>query len=98
PKRSQHRLYLSMGGHAAPSADPAVEQDKLEEQMRFLDAATLRRSLPGPNVVYWTRDPAVQVPANSYAYPSDAWYRQTADVPPPRGMPDTAVHLSATRP
>ena len=38
PNRSQHRLYLSMGGHAAPAADPAVEQDKLDAQMRFLDA------------------------------------------------------------
>jgi ABC-2 type transport system ATP-binding protein len=95
PKRSQHRLYLSMGGHAAPSADPAVEQDKLEAQMRFLDAATLHRALPGPNVVYWTRDPAIQVPANSYGYPGDAWYRQTADAWPPAGIADTTYRLGA---
>ena len=35
--------------------------------------------MPGPSVVYWTRDPAVEVPADSYAYPAGAWRRQTAD-------------------
>ena len=32
PNRAQHRLYLSMGGHAAPAADQSVEQDKLDAQ------------------------------------------------------------------
>jgi predicted acyl esterase len=89
PNRAQHRLYLSMGGHAAPAADPSVEQDKFDTQMRFLDAATQGRSLPKPNVVYWTRDPTVQVPANSYQYPAGAWYRQTSDAWPPAGVSGT---------
>ena len=57
PNRAQHRLYLSMGGHAAPAADQSVEQDKLDTQRRFLDAVMQGRALPRPNVVYWTRDP-----------------------------------------
>ena len=93
PNRSQHRLYVSMGGHAAPSADAAVEQDKLAAQMSFLDAAMQGRSLPKPNVVYWTREPAVAVPADSYAYPSGAWYRQTADTWPPSGVADVTYRF-----
>jgi ABC-2 type transport system ATP-binding protein len=95
PNRAQHRLYLSMGGHAAPAADQAVEQDKLATQMRFLDAVMQGRSLPKPNVVYWTRDPAVQVPADSYAYPAGAWYRRTADDWPPAGVADTTYRFDA---
>ena len=57
PNRDQHRLYLSMGGHAAPAADQSVEQDKLDTQRRFLDAVMQGKALPRPNVVYWTRDP-----------------------------------------
>jgi ABC-2 type transport system ATP-binding protein len=93
PNRSQHRLYLSMGGHAAPAADAAVEQDKLATQMRFLDSVMQGRSLPKPNVVYWTRDPAVQVPADSYAYPAGAWYRQTADAWPPASVANTTYRF-----
>jgi ABC-2 type transport system ATP-binding protein len=95
PNRSQHRLYLSMGGHAAPAAAAAVEQDRLATQMRFLDAVMQGRSLPKPNVVYWTRDPAVAVPADSYAYPPGAWYRQTADTWPPAGVADTTYRFDA---
>jgi len=95
PNRSQHRLYLSMGGHAAPAADAAVEQDRLATQMRFLDAVMQGRSLPKPNVVYWTRDPAVAVPGDSYAYPPGAWYRQTADTWPPAGVADTTYRFDA---
>ena len=101
PNRAQHRLYLSMGGHAAPAADQSVEQDKLDTQMRFLDAVMQGRSLPKPNVVYWTRDPAVAVPADSYAYPAGAWYRQTADDWPPaeasRTRPTASVRRHATQ-
>jgi predicted acyl esterase len=95
PNAGQHRLYLSMGGHAAPAADPSVEQDKLDVQRRFLDAVMQGRALPKPNVVYWTRDPGVEVPANSYAYPAGAWQRQTADSWPPAKTADTTYRLGA---
>ena len=95
PNPAQHRLYLSMGGHAAPAADQAVEQDKLDTQRRFLDAVMQGRALPRPNVVYWTRDPTVEVPADSYAYPPDAWYRQTADSWPPAKVADATYRLGA---
>jgi predicted acyl esterase len=61
--------------------------------MRFMDAAIQGRSLPKPNVVYWTRDPAVAVPGDSYAYPAGAWYRQTADTWPPAGVADTTYRF-----
>ena len=93
--RERHRLYLGMGGHAAPAADPAIEQDKFDMQMRFLDAATKGRSLPKPNVVYWTRDSTVEVPADSYQYPAGAWYRQTADAWPPAGVAGATYRLGA---
>ena len=95
PNRSRHRLYLSMGGHAAPAAPPEVEQDKLDAQVRFLDAVTRHRLLPRPNVVYWTRDSTVQVPSNSFAYPSGAWYRQTANAWPPEGVEEETYRLGA---
>ena len=57
PNRDEHRLYLSMGGHAAPAADQLVEQDRFDTQRRFMDAVMQGKSLPGPKVVYWTRDP-----------------------------------------
>jgi ABC-2 type transport system ATP-binding protein len=95
PNRAQHRLYLSMGGHAAPAADQAVEQDKLDAQRGFLDAVMQGRALPRPNVVYWTRDPTVEVPADSYAYPSSAWRRQTADSWPPAKVADATYRLGA---
>jgi predicted acyl esterase len=95
PNRAQHRLYLSMGGHAAPAADAAVEQDKLATQMRFMDAVMQGRSLPKPNVVYWTRDPSIAVPSDSYAYPAGAWYRQTADDWPPAGVADATYQFDA---
>jgi predicted acyl esterase len=95
PNRTQHRLYLSMGGHAAPAANQSVEQDKLKTQMSFLDAVMQGRSLPKPNVVYWTRDTSVQVPKDSYAYPAGAWYRQTADSWPPANIADTTYRLGA---
>ena len=48
PNRDKHRLYLSMGGHAAPAADQSVEQDRFDTQRRFLDAVMQGKSLPGP--------------------------------------------------
>jgi ABC-2 type transport system ATP-binding protein len=95
PSPAQHRLYLSMGGHAAPAADQSVEQDKLDTQRRFLDAVMRGRALPRPNVVYWTRDPTVEVPANSYTYPAGGWYRQTADSWPPPKVADVTYRLGA---
>jgi hypothetical protein len=95
PNRGQHRLYLSMGGHAAPAADQSIEQDKLDAQLRFLDAVMQGTPMPAPSVVYWTRDPTVQVPGSSYAYPPGAWYRQTANRWPPANVADSAYRLSA---
>jgi len=95
PNPGQHRLYLSMGGHAAPTADQSVEQDKLDTQRRFLDAVMQGRALPRPSVVYWTRDPTVEVPAGSYAYPPGAWRRQTADSWPPAKVADATYRLGA---
>jgi len=95
PRRADHRLYLSMGGHGAPSADPVVEADKLRTQVAFLNAVMRGRPLPGPNIVYWTRDPAVAVPSSSYVYPKDAWYRGVASDWPPPGTHDTVYKLGA---
>ena len=84
-------LYLTMGGHAAPAAPAAAEQDKLARQLQFLDHVfgIGRTSLPPP-VVFWTRDPRVVVPSSSYQYPDGSWYRQTAGAWPPSGV--HAVH------
>lgn len=95
PDRAQHRLYLAMGGHAAPAAAQSVEADKLDAQVAFLDAAVAGRALPGPNVVYWTRDPRVAVPSSAYAYPDGAWYRQTAASWPPAGVRGATYRLGA---
>lgn len=95
PNRDKHRLYLSMGGHAAPAADQSVEQDRFDTQRRFLDAVMQGKALPKPSVVYWTRDPTVEVPADSYAYPADAWRRQTADSWPPAKTADVTYRLGA---
>jgi pimeloyl-ACP methyl ester carboxylesterase len=65
PNPGNH-LYLSMGGHGAPAADRTVEEDKFVQQADFLDAVMAGRKPPGPAVVYWTRDPAVAVPSDSY--------------------------------
>lgn len=95
PHQERHRLYLSMGGHAAPSADRAVEEDKFRVQMRFMDAVRDGTRLPGPKVVYWTRDPKVAVPRDAYVYPATAWYRQTSSVWPPRAVSEVTYALSA---
>jgi ABC-2 type transport system ATP-binding protein len=80
-----NRLYLDMGGHAEPAAPDAVEADKLREQRAFLDHYLKGRQLHAPKVVYWTRDPALQVPSDAYRYPDGSWARHTSGSwPPPR--------------
>jgi predicted acyl esterase len=95
PNRDKHRLYLSMGGHAAPAAHQSVEQDRFATQRSFFDAVMHGKALPKPSVVYWTRDPEVEVPADSYAYPADAWRRQTADSWPPAKTVAVTYRLGA---
>jgi X-Pro dipeptidyl-peptidase C-terminal non-catalytic domain/X-Pro dipeptidyl-peptidase (S15 family) len=95
PDHTDNRLYLSMGGHAAPSAAPAVEQDRLNQQLRFFDHFLYGARLTAPRVVYWTRDPSVAVPSNAYRYPSGAWFRQTAPTWPPPGTVDSTYELGA---
>lgn len=95
PHPGRHHLYLSMGGHGAPAADRSVEEDKLVQQINFLDAVMAGRKPSGPAVVYWTRDPTVVVPSDSYAYPRGAWTRQTSGTWPPAGVRDVAYRLSA---
>ncbi|MEA2273233.1 MAG: type transport system ATP-binding protein, partial [Solirubrobacteraceae bacterium] len=95
PGRSRHRLYLSMGGHGAPSATGTVEEEKVQRQLAFMDAVRKGRRLPGPAVVYWTRDPRVPVPGDAYRYPPGAWMRQEATRWPPPGTTDVAFALGA---
>lgn len=93
--RRDNRLYLSMGGHGAPQADPAAEDDRLRSQIKFADHFLRGRPLRMPRVVYWTRDPAVVVSANKYSYPAGAWYRQTSGQWPPRGIRVRTYRLAA---
>ncbi|MDX6667164.1 MAG: type transport system ATP-binding protein [Solirubrobacteraceae bacterium] len=95
PGHAAHRLYLSTGGHGAPSADPSVEEDKLQVQLAFLDAVAHGKQPPGPPIVYWTRDPGVAVPSDAFRWPKSAWYRQTADHWPPAGVISTLYRLGA---
>jgi predicted acyl esterase len=95
PDQADNRLYLGMGGHAAPAADAGVEQDRLAEQLAFFDHFMKGTPLDLPRVTYWTRDPAVKVPADAYEYPPRAWTRQTASDWPPAGVADTPFGLGA---
>jgi predicted acyl esterase len=95
PHRLSNHLYLSMGGHAAPSARPEVEKDKLRIQLAYLDHYLKNRPLLVPAVVYWARDPDVEVPANAFAYPPKAWVRRIAGTWPPRGVRETRFGLGA---
>ena len=95
PDHADNRLYLSMGGHAAPAEPPAVERDRMAEQLRFFDHFLRGRCLRAPRVVYWTRDPAVAVPGNSYQYPDQAWSRHTAPTWPPPGTHNRVFELGA---
>lgn len=99
--RRTNRLYLSMGGHGAPSADPSVERRKFRAQVRFLRRhlrgrrARPHRRSPGARVVYWTRDPAVAVPADAYRYPKAAWHRHRARNWPPARIRPRRFQLDA---
>src|SRR5207302_1011525 len=95
PNRAHHFLYLSMGGHTAPAADPSVEADKLAAQIALLDHVFLGTPLAEPPVVYWTRDPTVAVPSTKYQYPTGAWVRQTSSTWPPPGTADTTLQRGA---
>lgn len=94
PRHAVNRLYLSMGGHAAPSAPDAVEADKLRDQLAYFDFVLRGAPLRLPVVTYWTRDPKVQVPADAFKYPNRAWERHTAPSWPPPGMTSTPFALS----
>ena len=95
PDHADNRLYLSMGGHAAPTEPPAVERDRMAEQLRFFDHFLRGRRLHAPRVVYWTRDPSVTVSASSYLYPDRAWQRHTATTWPPPGTSNRLFELGA---
>ena len=73
PAGAANRLYLSMGGHGAPSALRSIEEAKLGEQLAFMDHHLRGRPLGGRRVVYWTRDPAVRATEGSFAYRDGAW-------------------------
>jgi ABC-2 type transport system ATP-binding protein len=88
------RLYLSMGGHAAPSATDAVEGEKFRDQIAFLDHVLRGAPLRLPNVTYWTRDPAVHAPVGTGRYTDKAWYRQTSVTWPPAGTRTERLALS----
>lgn len=95
PDHRANRLYLSMGGHAAPSALPAVERDKLRVQLAYFDHYLKGAPLRIPRVIYWIRDPAVKVPADAFRYPAKAWLRRTATRWPPAGIGEPRYGLGA---
>jgi predicted acyl esterase len=95
PGRTGHRLYLSMGGHAAPAAAAAVEADRFAQQIAVLDHVLRGTRLRMPPVTYWVRDPAVAVPSDAYAYPPGAWYRRTSATWPPPRTRDVGYQLGA---
>jgi ABC-2 type transport system ATP-binding protein len=90
-----NRLYLTMGGHGAPTATEEVERDKFRRQVAFLDHYLRGKQLRGPRVVYWTRQPEIVVPGDRYAYPDGAWERRTANTWPPKGIRRVSYALSA---
>jgi len=95
PSGARNRLYLDMAGHAAPAGDPEVLRDKRRLQLMFLDHHLRDRRPEPPLVVYWTRDPKVRVPGQPYAYPPDAWERQTSKTWPPAGIVERHYGLTA---
>lgn len=95
PQRAANRLYLSMGGHAAPGAPAAVEADKLRDQLAFLDEHLRGRRADLPRVTYWVRDPRIVVPADAFRYSPGAWVRQTARQWPPGGVRHVRYTLGA---
>jgi X-Pro dipeptidyl-peptidase-like protein len=93
PAGQANRLYLSMGGHAAPSAPAAVEKAKLDLQLAFMNHVLLGTPLGGPRVVYWTRDPTVATGPSKY--PAGAWIEQSSASWPPPGTRDETYRLGA---
>lgn len=94
PRRG-NRLYLSMGGHGAPSAARVVERDKLRWQRRFLDSRLRGRRSRARRVVYWARDPNIAVPPDRFQYPRRAWRRRASGAWPPPGARPVRYALSA---
>ncbi len=95
PAHDRSVLYLGMGGHGTPAADPAVDADELATRLQFVEA-TLAGSPHGlPAVVYWRRDPAVDVPADSFRWPAAAWTRNEATNWPPPGTKRARLALGA---
>ncbi len=90
-----NRIYLSMGGHGAPSAPDAVERDKLLAQLAFVNHVLRGRPLHEPRVIYWSRDPDHPVPGDAYKYPDAAWERHVAPTWPPPGTKRVRYSLSA---
>ena len=96
PAGTANRLYLSMGGHGAPSALRSIEKAKLDEQLAFMDHHLRGRPLGGTRVVYWTRDPAVPATSGSFAYRDAAWIGPTgAPTWPPPGVEERVYRLGA---
>ncbi|GEM_PF-2839932 len=89
------RLYLTMGGHAAPAAPASAEADKLHAELRFFRLELKGRGRALPPVTYWTRDPAVAVPEGAYAYPEGSWAKHTAPTWPPPGTRRARWELGA---
>jgi ABC-2 type transport system ATP-binding protein len=90
-----NRLYLDMGGHAAPFTPKRVERAEFRAQLEFFDHHLRGRPLDAPEVVYWTRKIRVRVPSDTYIYPGKAWRRQSAAGWPPRGTRRVTYRLSA---
>jgi predicted acyl esterase len=84
-----------MGGHGAPAATAVAERDKFRRQIEFFDHYLRGKPLRGPEIVYWTRQPEIVVPGNSYAYPNGAWRRHEARTWPPPGVRPVRYELSA---
>jgi ABC-2 type transport system ATP-binding protein len=89
------RLYLSMGGHAAPAAPRAVEQEKTDLQIAWFDHVLRGAPFKVPRVVYWSRDTATAVPGGATAWPDAAFKRRTAPSWPPPGMEGRQFGLAA---
>ncbi|MGI8460093.1 MAG: CocE/NonD family hydrolase [Solirubrobacterales bacterium] len=89
------RLYLTMAGHAAPGEQEKVARRETRARIRFLDHHLRGKPLGGKPIVFWTRDPEVEVPADAYRYPLGAWRRQSTRVWPPRGTRTARYQLSA---
>ena len=72
-----------------------VEQDRLDTQRRFLDAAMQGKALPKPSVVDWTRDPDGRGPGRLLRVPGGRVAPATADSWPPAKVADATYRLGA---